>query len=463
MLWLHIHFSKLALESRFLSEQRPIPQLLLQPGQQTVMQCNDYASQQGVRIGMNKKTAYCLLDDCVIADYDYHLEQESLKHLALQCYHQSAQISLIEPQGLLLELSSMLSLFGGLSNYIQHLKNRLNKIGFSYLMSTAHTPAAAKVLAQAGFNLFSDDKQTIEQTLTQLSIQKLSLPRKTVEKLNAMGIHTYQQLKQTPRRELGYRFGIELIDKLSSLEHDNRPPTSFRPPERFQQTLHLNYDAEQAQGLLFPMRRALLNLEAYLLSRQQVCEKLLIKLEHRNGQVSLLTVSAVRGSYRQQDWITLVQLQLDNFKLIDPVISLTVRASGFLTMEASHQDLVGDRYYEADCDRMHSLLLARIGESNLQTLRPEVDPRPEVSSQLQPSHMIETTLFSRQWPCFLLSQPETIQASDYQIISGPERIEGGWWDANPTRRDYYIAQKDLQVLWIFRRDDGHWFLHGIYS
>jgi protein ImuB len=463
MLWLFIHFPNLALEAQFLADQRPIPQLLLKPGNQTILQCNDLALQQGVRVGMNKKTAFCLLEACAIADYDSLAEQECLKQLALLCYHQAAQISLVEPDGLLLELGSMLPLFNGLDDYWNNLRQRLKKSGYQFTPCTGHTPQAARILAQAKIELCSDDADVISQTLLQLSVAQLDLPEKVVKKLTSMGIHNYGQLKNTPRKELGYRFGKDMVEHLQKLETDSQPPTSFQLPERFQQTVHLNYEAEQARGLVFPLRRMLLNLEAYLITRQRVCEKLLIKLEHRDGRASVLTIPSVRGSFRQTDWLTLLNIQLENTQLIDPVVSLTLRAKGFLPMQAEYTDLVGGRHQQADADRMHSMLLARLGESHVQTLRSEADPRPEVASQVRNSHDHETQQFTRRWPSFLLPQAKPIRVSDYKIILGPERIEGGWWDAPSIRRDYYIAQRNQQTVWLYRRDDGQWFLHGLFA
>ncbi len=463
MLWLYIHFPNLALEARFLADQRQIPQLLLKPGQQTVVQCNEYALAQGVRVGMNKKTAFCLLEDCALADYDPHAEQACLKQLALLCYHQAAQISLVPPDGLLLELGSMLTLFKGLDAYWKHMRQRLKNSGYQFVMCTGHTPQAAKQLAHAKIELCSDDEQRIRETLLQLSVAQLDLPEKIIHKLNAMGIHQYGQLKNMPRKELGYRFGKEMIEHLQKLETDSQPPTSFELPARFQQTVHLTYEAEHARGLIFPLRRVLLNLEAYLIGRQRLCEKLLIKLEHRDGRASLLTIPSVRGSYRQQDWLSLLQIQLEHTQLIDPVVSLTLRAAGFLPMQAEHKDLIGGRHNQADADRLHSMLLARLGEANVRTLRAEADPRPEVASQLRNSHDKATEQYPRQWPSLLLPVPKPIRQSDYQIIAGPERIEGGWWDAPSVRRDYYIAKRHAQTLWLFRRDDGQWFLHGVFA
>ena len=55
-----------------------------------------------------------------------------------------------------------------------------------------------------------------------------------------------------------------------------------------------------------------------------------------------------------------------------------------------------------------------------------------------------------------------------QLLSGPERIEAGWWDASLAERDYFIAQAAGGALvWIYRArlplsvagQEG-WFLQG---
>jgi protein ImuB len=51
-----------------------------------------------------------------------------------------------------------------------------------------------------------------------------------------------------------------------------------------------------------------------------------------------------------------------------------------------------------------------------------------------------------------------------QILSGPERIESGWWDADLAARDYFIARADDGALvWLYRTRlaaPGGWFLQG---
>ena len=52
-----------------------------------------------------------------------------------------------------------------------------------------------------------------------------------------------------------------------------------------------------------------------------------------------------------------------------------------------------------------------------------------------------------------------------QLLSGPERIESGWWGGGDVARDYYVARAGNGArLWIYRaRDVSAWFLHGVFA
>ena len=57
-----------------------------------------------------------------------------------------------------------------------------------------------------------------------------------------------------------------------------------------------------------------------------------------------------------------------------------------------------------------------------------------------------------------------------QVLSGPERIETGWWDEAAVARDYYIAQaEDGSLVWVFRArlpgapDEPIWHLQGLFA
>jgi protein ImuB len=81
-------------------------------------------------------------------------------------------------------------------------------------------------------------------------------------------------------------------------------------------------------------------------------------------------------------------------------------------------------------------------------------------------------------PLWLLQAPQPLDARRgrplhrgvLELEAGPERIESGWWDGADARRDYYVARdKRGARLWVYReihgecRNDGAWFLHGIFG
>ncbi|MDP1646816.1 MAG: DNA polymerase Y family protein, partial [Rubrivivax sp.] len=82
-------------------------------------------------------------------------------------------------------------------------------------------------------------------------------------------------------------------------------------------------------------------------------------------------------------------------------------------------------------------------------------------------------------PAWLLPEPlplaergalPLLEGGPLQLVSGPERIEAGWWDGTPAVRDYFIAQaEDGSLVWVYRgrlpaaAGDAGWFLQGRFA
>jgi protein ImuB len=84
-------------------------------------------------------------------------------------------------------------------------------------------------------------------------------------------------------------------------------------------------------------------------------------------------------------------------------------------------------------------------------------------------------------PVWLLQPPEplaerharpVLDGQTLQLLSGPERIEAGWWDAALAERDYFIAQTpEGALVWIYRArlplsvaaGDQGWFMQGRFA
>ena len=53
------------------------------------------------------------------------------------------------------------------------------------------------------------------------------------------------------------------------------------------------------------------------------------------------------------------------------------------------------------------------------------------------------------------------------LLHGPERLQGGWWQDQRMRRDYYIAQTRKQqqhggYSWVYCENE-RWFIHGYFG
>ncbi|WP_028669145.1 Y-family DNA polymerase [Saccharospirillum impatiens] len=467
-LWLYIDFTRLALQTQFGTGDSAIPQLLLN-ARSGIEQCNDAADALGVRPGMNTATAYCLLCETETVHYDALAEQEQLQRLALLLYQACADIRLCPPSGLSLEVGSMLRLYNGLDALTDTLKSRLEHSGFRYRWACGHTAQVAQVLATNDQPLVSHDRQRLVSALDPISITRLGLETKDAARLESMGVHRYADLRQLPRAELGYRFGPTLLQRLQSLETPDTLGHRFEIPPYFDERLELSHEAEHSASLLFPVKRLLTNLEDYLKARQRLADSLYLRLNHRNQAATRLRIQAVQGSRSAQEWLSLINLQLDRLILPEPVLSLQLRARRFRIDPMPTGDLLGTAYPQADADRLLSLLVSRLGHHRVQTLTTTADPRPELATRLTPAvdHSGRPESSRPRFQPVLIPKTHTpVSPQHYQLLSGAERIVmGRWAQPVPYRRDYFRAWhlRQQQVVWLARHDDGHWSLAGFFG
>ena len=72
-----------------------------------------------------------------------------------------------------------------------------------------------------------------------------------------------------------------------------------------------------------------------------------------------------------------------------------------------------------------------------------------------------------QRPLWMLPEPALLPADcRLQLITGPERLETGWWDEDGISRDYYTAaDPGGRRLWVFRNRNraSSWYLHGYFG
>ncbi|MEX0603077.1 MAG: DNA polymerase Y family protein [Marinobacter sp.] len=475
MLWLYIHLPNLLLEHVNQDQAGQTPLIISAGSQGLVYQANRAARELGVRTGMRLKTAINLAPDLVVARTDSGREQFALAQQARWLYRQAAYISLYPPNGLLTEVSSLKRLYGGLTPLWQNLSQELDRRQLTGQMATALTPSAARSLAQMNRGQCTDCPETLRELAQALPIDQIGLPERTVKRLGKLGLLTLNDALSLPANEIAHRLEPETLQRLQQI-HGTRPDpqTRWQPPLYFRQRMDFASDIEQMAGLLFPLQRALGELETDLQWRQQDTDYLKLSFHHRHHAETHLAIRTAGPEHQAVAFMALARIQLEQQQLAAPVMAMTLTVSRFMARgQPANTDLFGsesgpDEAWQALVGRLQ----ARLGESAIKTLASHPDHRPEKAwtqqtlskpgkiSAHRDDHFPDAPSLPYR-PLWLLRTPQAVHHLPEAWLAGPERISGGWWDGERVQRDYYIAQlKTGQLGWLFRDVSGGWYIHG---
>lgn len=438
-----------------------------------VVQANAAAQAAGIQLGMPAVTASTLVPGVHQRPYEREREEAVLRRLAQWLYQDIAHIALYPPQGLLLEVQHLQRLYGGYQGVQRQLQRRLRRLAVQVELAAGYSPLAARILAQAGVACLSTDAQELQNALAQLPLRYSLLPVTQIQQLEDAGIERLGDLLRLAVSELGVRFGRDMVNYVAELRGKLCPPQQyFQPPLKFRERLDLLTEATSWQQLVFPLRRLLQQLEAFLQSRQLSVNAFVLLAHHREGAPTRVRVAFALPLWRSRDVQQLVQLQLERQQLSTPALELSLHADDFTERQARTAQWCPTTAADAPSSQQtHALrslfgkLQARLGEGALQQAQALTDWRPEAAQQWLPRTATQLAGPPAQLPrpLWLLTSAEPIDIAQWQLHWGPERIQSGWWDGQAIDRDYYIALDAQQRQgWVFR-SQGAWYLHGWFS
>ena len=467
-LWLYLNFPTLQLDTLF-STSEELPICILE--KQHIVQMNQTAQKRGLKLGMGLGSAASLCSDLQVHAYDSEIEKKKLEEIAHWLYVVTSDISLCPPAGILLKVSNMLTLYQGLAAYWEALHRHLKSLNVSFSFATGYSPLAAKLLAQTNFNHISDDNIWLQKQLGQQRLVATELPEKMVEKLNRVGIRHLKELLCVDIAEIARRFDIDLVNYIGRLSGQFKHPVDFYyPPETFKRYLELLFEIDNIQWIEKPLNKLLSQLEAFLKIRDQTAYELILTLHQRDGLTQTCHLSSAQGDYLAEKWMRLSQLTLESVRLNAPVIGITLASSQVTQQQSDSPDLFNGQQGSLSPLELISLLQAKLGKEQVNSLRATNDPRPENASQLcQPLQNKNTAAkeapvkSKNVRPSILLPSPIPL-IEKVTILQGPERLSTGWWDANEVIRDYFVAKSTQgRWLWVFRNQHKQWFVHGLFS
>ena len=518
MLWLALHLPLLSLEAfcATLAEadrQRPV---VLFDGHQ-VSAVNAAAAQCGIRPGMKRATALALAADLLPGQADAARDAAALQAVAHVALAFTPSVTLHGTQTVLLEVQASLRYFGGLPALHQRLQDALAPLGHPvpHRVQRAAAPTALGAAWLARWHPRGQGDLVLGTHATQpAALQRLlgGLPvdllgaapaQAQAQALQAMGLHTLSDLRQLPRAGLARRFGQTLLDDIDRACGQRADPREWLTlPAAFESRLELHARADSTEQVLLGAAVLLARLVAWAQARQARVAAFTLAMQHERSSrpggdttapATELRIELADPALDPAHLQLLLRERLAHCALAAPTLELRLHCSHVVQASAPNGELFPTRASEsAGLVRLLERLRARLGDTQVQHLVAVADHRPERASLAvpaqgaQPPHhapgdasTAASAALPLHRPAWLLPEPlplaergalPWLEGRPLQLVSGPERIEAGWWDGEPAARDYFIAQaEDGSLVWLWRGrlpavpGAVQWFLQGRFA
>lgn len=418
---------------------------------------------------------------------------EKLQQLAIRAQRFTPRVSLVPPDGLLLEVRGSLHLFAGVAGLGSELINECLPLQIRPVLAFAPTPLAALTAARAGKPLVITDPAQLTGQLATLPLAALRWPEETLARLARTGVRTIGAALRLPRGGFARRFGgaqLAMLDALTGRTPDVR--AAFHARARFRRRRELDCELTDHQLLLASLTPLFSALSEFLTARQCGVLQLECRLLHRQGQVTRCVLNLAAACADGSHLAALLSERLSTLSLPAPVHACELRADEPVPHLPDSHSLWQPGEHGGDAaavtEGLIERLRARLGVEAVHGLALHEGHRPEktwamstatIAAQRRPlgndaaADDTPTALPPRR-PLWLLPEPQSLVIRDglpcrrgpLRLVSEPERIESGWWDGEEIARDYYRAVDVHGVrLWVFReRAAPHgWFLHGVFG
>ena len=499
-LWIAAHLPQLALLAlRIPGESTPLVVIDPDDLHQRIIDADARAQAEGVRLGMTLGAALAAAPGIEARPRDATRERELMQRLATLAATFTPRVSIEPPDGLLLEIKPSINLFGGLRELCRRLRDTcrgdalLEQIGAAPRFTLAPTALAALAAARAGARCFITNPAVLPARLKPLPLAVLRWPEEHNRRLAAMGVRTLGELIRLPRAGFARRFGPVLLadlDRLLGRQAD--PRARLAPQERYRGARDLDHEIEDHERILQALAPMLAELEQFLRARQRGITALQCRFHHYRAGTTSCTLRLAAPEANAERLAGLLRERLTSLALPEPVRRCELRGGALSPLALDSRPLWSPgEHGHAGQGEMPGLvehLRARLGAAAVYGIRRVSEHRPEkaqavaepvlavtarVRAQDATSHPGQRLpAFSR--PVWLLAAPQPVESlrgrprhhGALTLLSGPERIESGWWDGDDIQRDYYVAKDTAgALLWIYRECRGarRWFLHGLFG
>ena len=505
-LWLCLYLPELSLDALRGHAAGPFAVFEEQQGVRRVLMVDAAAEAADIEPGLSVNAALSLCPELTLLERDPAREDSLMQQLAAWADRFTSFVVVESADALLLEVAGSLRLYGGLDRIRRDVFRALGVRGVSLVMAAAPTPLASLWLARAGLKDTSEpgDSRQLAGRLRQVPLTCTGWPASAIDKLRGMGLGYVGDCMRLPRQGFARRFGVRLLNELDrALGRLPDPREHFRSPERFSADYEFECEQSDSELILNACRELLCRLERFLRSRQVQIQRVRFSFFHLQADATHLVLGCVRSGQGVEHWSELLRLRFEQIELPAPVIALRLCGGRGEAASLKTPELLdaGKRSASDPIEHLVERLHARMGAEAVQGVTTVAEHRPQYAwrptpaveapphcaavgghwneaemPRLLPDVQRTQSLLLRR-PLWMLDMPEPLPIRDGRpyyrgsrlMLSGPERLESGWWDEAGIARDYFVARDDEGVcLWVYRdrRDRGGqatWYLHGMFG
>ena len=484
-------------------------------GAQRLVALDLHARRVGLSKGMALADARAIAPDLDLIEHDPHILRTKLTAVADWCRRFTPLAALDAPNGVMLDITGVTHLFGGVPELMRDMETRLARQGITGITAVAATPEAAWALARfSKTHIAPDDPKSLQRLMSALPAAALRLDDDTCAALARAGLKQIGDIHMRPRAPIAARFGENLFARLDALLGQSKSPISprFEAPSymaerRFAEGVATRVQIEETIAALAG------DLCTMLERHGEGARRLCATLFRVDGAVRHIHAGTSRPVRDVKSMARLFHERLEaagKTRDEDPldigygfdVIRLAVTAADTLdpTQNVLKQTDERAMAQETRAARMTDLvdrLGARLGPSRVLHFHEQDHHWPEhaviarAAAQARPTAFGVHTSDVAERPLRLFEQPEPVEAiasvpdgppirfrwrrlmHEVSAFEGPERLSPQWWkqEMHSLTRDYFrIEDTSGTRFWIFREGlyatetaRPRWYVHGLFA
>lgn len=472
-------------------KEKPFALAVNERGRRVVKAVNALAYAEGAFPEMAVADCRALVPGLQVFEYDPAQGQKLLSALAEWFIRYAPHVSVYLPDCLVLDASGCTHLWGSEPDYLEHIKEKLDSLGYTNKLAMADTIGTAWAVCRYGDQTVVASGEEAE-ALSGLPPAALRLEQPIVEKLAKLGLKTIGSFMYMDRVALRRRFGTPLLQRLDqALGAAPEVSEPIREIAAYEERLPSLEPIRTAVGIEMALKDLLGMLCLRLQQESKGLRKCRLKCYRMDGGIEQIEIGTNKPSRNTLHLFKLFELKIPQ---IEPDLGIELFTLEATVVEELQNTQDALWTVSGRSEAVIAELLDRLGEKNgvqnIHRYLPDEHYWPERSFKAASSL---TEKPSSEWrtdlprPLHLLPAPQPIQVSvplpDYPPLlfiyrnvthrirksDGPERIEQEWWIQEGVYRDYYCLEDEQGArYWVFRSGDyntgnAQWFIHGFFA